>query len=274
MSDTKRARWSRRKRRPGRPRLTLLPVLLTLGNLSFGVLAVLSVFQGHLHRACWFVLVGMVLDGLDGWAARTTRSTSAFGLQLDSLSDMVTFGVAPALVIYEWVFGAHPSVLLRPFGVAMTLFYCACVAIRLARFNLIPSESDRRYFIGLPSPGAAVMMVTSVLWFPPLPSPPVVGVLPLAGEGFLAVLMVSNIRYRSSKALEIHHRRPRVALASMALLIALIASYTRLTLFFGSLGYVCSGLAVYGYRRVKSRWRKPQVSPERTDEPVSQHPGA
>lgn len=250
-----RPRW-RRKTRPSRPShgsVSLLPFLLTIGNLSFGVLSILSVMQDHMFRAALFIVIGMILDGLDGWAARITRTSSAFGLEMDSLADMVTFGVAPSILLYRWALGSQVNPLLRPFAVAMTLFYVACTGIRLARFNLIPAGSDRRYFIGLPSPASAVMIASSVLWMPPISEGTPWGILPLTMEGVLAILMISEIRYRSSKALEIHRRWPLATFASFALLIALIASYPRQTLFIGSLCYSLSGILLYVISRLVHR---------------------
>ncbi|MCS7311685.1 MAG: CDP-diacylglycerol--serine O-phosphatidyltransferase, partial [Acidobacteria bacterium] len=190
-----RRNFLRRHRFPLRRGVGLLPGLLTLGNLSLGMMALLSVLHGRLQQAAWMIVVAVVLDGLDGWVARTTRQTSELGLQLDSLADLVSFGVVPAILLYRWTGAASAVPVARSFAVAMVLFYTACTALRLARFNLISLTSDPRFFVGLPSPGAAALGVTTTLAFPrPSPGSPLV-LGPLVLMGVLAALMVSRVRY-------------------------------------------------------------------------------
>lgn len=261
-------RW-KRKRKQDKRRVALIPVFLTLGNLSFGLLAILSTFEGHFKRAGWFIVIGLVLDGLDGWVARTTRTASGFGMQLDSLADVITFGAAPSLLLYHWVLSAGTVSPARPFAIAMTLFYTACVAIRLARFNLTYANSDVRYFFGLPSPSAALMVSTIILNFNPPEHTSIMAIIPLALLGVLGVLMVSNIRYRSSKALEIHRRWPFASYAFVALFIAMLASYHKVTLFVMAILYVLSGPVRYAWLNFIKRTVHETEIPHPDDQPLT-----
>jgi len=248
----------RRHRFPFRRGVGLLPGLLTLGNLSLGMMALLSILHGRLERAAWMVVVAIALDGLDGWVARATRRTSELGLQLDSLADLVSFGVVPAILLYRWTGAAAAVSVARSFAVAMVLFYTACTALRLARFNVISPTADPRFFVGLPSPGAAALSVTTTLVFPrPSPGSPLM-LGPLVLTGTLAVLMVSRIRYRSFKHLEAYQRWPLATLATVALLLALALSYPQWTLWAGSVAYVLSGPIArlsWSLRRARPRYR-------------------
>lgn len=248
----------RRHRFPIRRGVGLLPGLLTLGNLSLGMMALLSILHGRLERAAWMVVVAIVLDGLDGWVARATRRTSDLGLQLDSLADLVSFGVVPAVLLYRWTGAAAAVPVARSFAVAMVLFYTACTALRLARFNVTSPTADPRFFVGLPSPGAAALGVTTTLAFPrPSPDSPLM-LGPLVLMATLAVLMVSRIRYRSFKRLEAYHRWPLATLATVALLLALTLSYPHWTLWVGAVAYILSGpVARLGWslRRARPRYR-------------------
>jgi CDP-diacylglycerol--serine O-phosphatidyltransferase len=248
----------RRHRFPLRRGIGLLPGLLTLGNLSLGMMALLNILHGRLERAAWMVVVAIVLDSLDGWVARTTRTASALGLQLDSLADLVSFGVVPAILLYRWTGAAAAVPVARSFAVAMVLFYTACTALRLARFNVIAPTADPRFFVGLPSPGAAALGVTTTLAFPrPSPGSPLL-LGPLVLMGILAVLMVSRLRYRSFKRLEAYRRWPLATLATVALLLALALSYPHWTLWAGSVAYVLSGPVARlsgSLRRAPARYR-------------------
>jgi CDP-diacylglycerol---serine O-phosphatidyltransferase len=166
-----------------------IPSLLTLGNMALGLLAMALVGEGLTSDAALMVVIGMVLDGLDGRAARLLHAESEFGKQLDSLSDVVTFGVAPAFIMYE--------VILRDLGwsgVALALLFPMCGALRLARFNI--TRKSTNYFVGLPITAAGGILATMAL-YKNLLNPSYV-ILPI-GMLCLAVLMVSNVRYPNFK---------------------------------------------------------------------------
>ena len=233
----------------------LLPNLFTTGALFGGFYAIVAAMSGRYTAAAIAVFIAMVLDGLDGRVARMTNTQSAFGAEYDSLSDMVSFGLAPALVMYQWSlvhmhslgwFGAKASWLVA-------FFYAAAAALRLARFNTQVGIADKRYFQGLPSPTAAAVMMGSV-W--------VAEQFGLSGEALmfpaLAVtllcggLMVSNVAYYSFKDLDLRKRVPFIAVLLMLGLFVLVALWPSIVLYTLFLIYTLSGPALSIWRR----WRK------------------
>lgn len=243
----RRRRWSelREKRRQT---IFLLPGLLTTGNLLCGFYAIVLTLDGHHTWAALALFVGMVMDMLDGNVARLTRTTTQFGVEFDSLADVVSFGVAPALLLYSWA--------LQPLGrvgAGAAFLYVICGALRLARFNVLTGITDRRYFIGLPIPGAAGVVASTVLFFGPLEfERPALFALALATY-LLAFLMISTLRYYSFKDLDFAKRHPFGVLlvAALAILIVWPEPQLSLFLFFGI--YALSGPA----RWVVLRKREP-----------------
>ncbi len=179
----------------------VLPSLFTTGNLFCGFYSVLRSIHGDFKSAALLILAAGIFDVLDGRVARMTRSQTRFGLEYDSISDVVSFGMAPALMAYLWA--------LRPYGrvgAAASFLYVACGALRLARFNTISEDSPKSYFVGLPSPAAAIFLASLAIAYPDLQfSHP--DILLLVSLPCLGVLMVSNIRYRSVKDFDLRHRR-------------------------------------------------------------------
>jgi CDP-diacylglycerol--serine O-phosphatidyltransferase len=141
-------------RRPRRKGVYILPNLFTLAALFGGFYAIVMAMNGRYEQSCYGVFCAMVLDSLDGRVARMTNTQSAFGAEMDSLSDMVSFGAAPALIVYEWALKG-----LGKAGWGIAFFYCACAALRLARFNTNLAVVDKRFFQGLPSPAAAALVI-------------------------------------------------------------------------------------------------------------------
>jgi CDP-diacylglycerol--serine O-phosphatidyltransferase len=221
-----------------RPRgIYLLPNLFTTAALFAGFYAVLAATQGRFEAASIAIFVAMLLDGFDGRVARMTHTQTAFGAEYDSLSDMVAFGVAPALVAYHWALGGLGKV-----GWLAAFVYCAAAALRLARFNTQIGTADKRFFQGLPSPSAAAIIAGGV-WIgadqgiDPSYVSWVVAAL-TAGAG---LLMVSNFRYFSFKQLDLQGRVPFVLTVVVMLVIALILIQPPIVLFLGFLGYAISG---------------------------------
>ena len=181
----------------------LLPNLLTTGALFCGFYAVLSGFSGQYEWASMAIFAALLFDGLDGRVARMTNTESDFGMQYDSLSDMVSFGVAPAVVAYGWGLDS-----LGKFGLAAAFVFASCAALRLARFNVQSELADKKHFTGLPSPVAAAL-VAGFVWstYPLNMSFPLVilGALMTATAG---LLMVSNLRYPSFKEIDFRGRVP------------------------------------------------------------------
>ncbi len=181
--------------------LYLLPTLFTLANLYCGFIAILYASQGRFVLAAKLVIVAGILDGLDGRIARMTGTSSEFGKQFDSLADLISFGVAPAMLSWFWVLSG-----MQRLGQGLTFLFVVCVAMRLARFNLQPGK-DRRHFVGMPSPAAAGTMGAAMLVLGTLPE----GNLWVAGwaifHSTVALLMVSRFRYRSFKDFDLRTRR-------------------------------------------------------------------
>lgn len=194
----------------------LLPNLFTTGALFGGFYAIVSAMNGNFTHAAIAIFVSMLLDGMDGRVARMTNTQSAFGEQYDSLADMVSFGVAPALVVFSWVLQD-----LGRWGWAAAFIYMACAALRLARFNTQIGVVDKKYFIGLASPAAASVIAGMVwVWSVGVPESPW-GIVVAVVTALTGLLMVSNFRYTSFKSLDF---RGRVPFAFMLLVVLVFAS--------------------------------------------------
>lgn len=195
----------------------LLPNLLTTGALFAGFYAILAAMKGEYHQAGAAVFVAMFFDGLDGQVARLTNTQSDFGIQYDSLSDMVSFGVAPAVLAFSWML--HH---LGKLGWAAAFVYASCAALRLARFNSQAGSADRRHFIGLPSPTAAAL-VAGLAWLGHDWPPHFAATVGAAAVTALAgILMVSNFRYRSLKGIDLRGRVPFPVILGVVLLLVAI----------------------------------------------------
>lgn len=201
----------------------LLPNLFTTGALFCGFYAVVSAMHGNFAQAAVAIFIAMLLDGMDGRVARMTNTQSAFGEQYDSLADMVSFGVAPALVVFSWAL--HD---LGRWGWAAAFIFTACAALRLARFNTQIGVVDKKYFIGLASPAAA-SIVAAVVWVWYDVKPQGLGAIAVAAVTALSgVLMVSNFRYSSFKGLDFRGRVPFVALLVVVLIFAMLIIYQQI----------------------------------------------
>jgi CDP-diacylglycerol--serine O-phosphatidyltransferase len=188
----------------------LLPNLLTTGCLFSGFYSIVAAIDRNFALAGLAVFIAMVFDGLDGRVARWTRTESPFGKEYDSLADMVAFGVAPAVLVYQWGvtrIGEYGSE-WRQFGWVIAFFYAACAALRLARFNTITAGGgDKRYFQGLPSPSAAATVAAFVWFFAKWREPGLPGLLlAFAVTGYAAALMVSSFSYLSLKQVDVNAR--------------------------------------------------------------------
>lgn len=233
----------------------LLPNLLTTGALFCGFYAILAAMDGKFEVAAIAVFVAMILDGLDGRVARMIDAQSDFGAEYDSLSDLVSFGLAPALIVYLWALlsmqelGASWGKL----GWMAAFIYVACAAIRLARFNTQDIE-DKKYFTGLPSPTAAAVMVGMVWVFHDMDVHGKAVQLPaLVLTIASALLMVSNIKFRSFKDFDIKHKVPHTAVVIMALIFALTAIDPPKVLFIAALAYTLSGPLFWLLSRKKNK---------------------
>ena len=215
----------------------VLPNLFTTAALFCGFFAIVQAMKGVYELAAISIFVAMVLDGLDGRVARLTRTQSAFGAEFDSLSDMVSFGVAPALVTYAWTLKD-----LGRFGWVAAFIYCAGAALRLARFNSTAEATDKRFFQGLPSPAAAAL-VAGFVWLMIDLGIDAVRVAWLAGILiiFAGISMVTNVRFYSFKDINLRRSVPFVVVVAIALAIALLAYETAIGLFSVFAVYSLSG---------------------------------
>ena len=231
----------------------LLPNLFTTGNLLCGFASVIASINGQYIQAASAILIAFLLDCLDGKVARMTNSASAFGVEYDSLADLLSFGVAPGLLLYAWA--------LRPFGPLGWITACVfvlCGALRLARFNVQAETVQKSTFVGLPIPAAAGVIASAVLLSQQLygdldsvePGPPLSMVLAVYG---LALLMISNVKYRSFKRLRLRRTRPVYLLMGLGVAIVVIVSSPALALFLVFFGYTLSGPI-----GALLRWKKPK----------------
>ncbi|HYG05934.1 MAG TPA: CDP-diacylglycerol--serine O-phosphatidyltransferase [Stenotrophomonas sp.] len=253
-------------RPPPRSRtIYLLPNLFTTAGLFSGFYAIIAAANGQFVQASIAVFVAAVMDGLDGRVARLTGTSSAFGVQYDSLADLVSFGMAPALVMYHWSLSAlkFDGNVMGRVGWAVAFLYAACAALRLARFNTQVGVVDKRWFIGLASPAAAGLMMSFVWAFADGNlgwSGDELRYVALAVTLLAALLMVSRIRFWSFKGGDKGPRADRVrfiSLAVMAIVLAVVFIDPPRTLFVIGVVYALSGPVMWLWRR----WRKAPESP-------------
>jgi CDP-diacylglycerol--serine O-phosphatidyltransferase len=247
-----------RKRAKG---IYMVPNMITLAALFGGFYAIIMAMNGRFELATVALFLSMVLDSLDGRVARMTNTQSAFGEQMDSLSDMVSFGAAPALVAYIWTLST-----LGRWGWIAAFVYLACAALRLARFNVNTGVVDKRYFQGLPSPAAAAL-VAGFIWLMTdleIPSGDVTWAM-FAITLFAGLTMVTNVPFYSFKDLSLKKSVPFAAIVLVALGIAVINIHPPTVLFSLFMIYGLSGYAIYVWRKAKGR--PTSVISTSTDEP-------
>ena len=227
----------------------LLPSLFTVANLFCGYACVVYATRADFDSAALFIGVAMVLDTLDGLIARLTNSSSAFGVELDSLADVVSFGLAPAVLAFTW--GLWP---LKRLGMAAGFVYVTAAAMRLARFNIqTATATDKRHFVGMPSPAAGAVIASTVYLFPYGIQEPRAALPALAMVLVPAFLMVSTIRFRSIKAIDMGWRRSYLALFLAAVALALIASHPRIALVTMAYSYVAFAFVMWGASKLGKR---------------------
>jgi CDP-diacylglycerol--serine O-phosphatidyltransferase len=258
--------------RPRRRGIYILPNLFTTAALFCGFFAIVQAMNEHFEIAAIAIFVAMVFDGLDGRIARLTQTQSEFGAEYDSLSDMVCFGAAPALVVYEWALMG-----LGKLGWIVAFIYCAGAALRLARFNTNIDIVDKRFFQGLPSPAAAAL-IAGLVWVS----------IDNGTNGadarwlaclltlFAGISMVSNVPFWSGKSINLRKSVPFIAVIAVVLAFALGASYPPGIFFALFVGYALSGYALYAWRwqRQRAQSAAPSTRPPQDDESDARHASA
>ena len=230
----------------------LLPNTLTLCSMLLGFYSILSTIKGNYVYAAWAILFATIFDGLDGWVARLTNSTTKFGIELDSLSDLVSFGVAPAVMMYKWA--------LAPFGRigwAAAFWFMACGALRLARYNVQMGSTESKSFTGMPIPGAATIIASLILFYHEmLDMPPGKNILILGLTVLLAFLMVSTLKYHGAKEIDFRQRKPFWILVAFVLGLTIIVMHPPISLFLFAMIYLLGGIIENIYLFYKKRREK------------------
>jgi len=231
----------------------LIPSLFTAGNIMCGFFSIVSTFSGEYVQAALFIILAHILDGVDGYAARLTKSTSQFGIEFDSLADVVSFGVAPAILVYFWALVPWGN-----WGWLAACTYVVCGALRLSRFNVQARSVAKSNFVGLPIPAAAEMITSTVLMYYYLggegaPNKQITLLLVIYG---LAVLMVSGFPYLSLKNTDLRKRFPIWTLVFGIILITVIIVAPQVMFFTSFLLYTLSGPLLWGLTTSKRRREK------------------
>jgi len=222
----------------------LLPSMLTLANMFSGYACIVYAMRGELEKAAPLIGLAIIVDMLDGRVARMTGTTSQFGIEFDSLADVISFGVAPAIMAFQW--GLQP---LGRLGWAAGFVFVAGAAIRLARFNIQTGSVDKKWFVGLPSPAAAAVPATTIFLYPQGFRSPLEAVAVLALVIVPGLLMVSTIRFYSFKTVDLQSRRAYPVLALLALGLALLSAH-EIMLVVIAYAYMISGPVMWAWSRL------------------------
>jgi len=242
-------RRKKRSRKTGKRGIYILPNLFTSASLFGGFFAIIAAIQGRYETAAIAILISCVFDGLDGKVARLTHSTSLFGTEYDSLSDLVAFGVAPGILAFQWA--------LEPFGRLGWLacfVFVICGALRLARFNVQKDSVEANFFKGLPIPAAASFIASMVLFTKAIGGfSGLKHIVIIVLVYVLSFLMVSSIHYISFKEFDLKKQKPFNVLVAIILILIVVAYKPKIMLFLILTGYILSGPVVYLYRFRKKR---------------------
>jgi CDP-diacylglycerol--serine O-phosphatidyltransferase len=214
-----------------------------------GFYSIVASLNSDYERAAWAIMIASVFDVLDGWVARITHTATRFGIEMDSLADVISFGVAPGLLVYTWTLSSFGKI-----GWLGSFFLVACAALRLARFNVQMGSTEKKHFTGLPTPASALVIATTVLAYEEiihiLEHLKLVQLADVVGKDYwvlaltflLAGLMVSNITYHSLKEANLKERRPFGILVVIAAFLAVVAYHPELVMFLVSISYVAFGI--------------------------------
>src|SRR5512135_3274217 len=231
----------------------ILPNTLTLCGMFFGFFSILNSIKGNFEFAAWALFIAGVFDGLDGWVARLTNSTTRFGIELDSLSDLVAFGVAPSVMVYKWSIAPFGRI-----GFAAAFLFTACGALRLARYNVQMGSAESKAFTGMPIPGAAGVLGAMVLFYEKIwHAVPERNIFILVLTIFLSILMVSTLRFHGLKEIDFKRRKPFSILVAIVVAFVAFVTHPPETLFAIAVIYLVWGIIENIY--LVYRKRKKQV---------------
>ena len=236
-----------RPKRKLRRTIYILPSIFTVGNIFAGFLALIATLNGEYEKAAIAIGIAVILDGLDGRIARLVNVTSDFGVQLDSLADVISFGIAPAVLVYSW--GLEDFGRFARFSAFVFLI---CGVMRLARFNM--QIGELKHFAGLPIPAAAGFIAATVHFFPEPPDNPLFKPAVVGATYLTALLMISTIRYPSLKRLNLGHGKSHLVILTLASLVAGIFFYSRYALLILAYSYLLSGPLARMYQFSKYRF--------------------
>jgi CDP-diacylglycerol--serine O-phosphatidyltransferase len=221
----------------------ILPNSLTLCGMFFGFYSIMSAIKGNYEYAAWSIMIADIFDGLDGWVARLTHSTTRFGIELDSLSDLVAFGVAPAVLVYKWAISPFGRI-----GFAVAFLFTACGALRLARYNVQMGSTESKAFTGMPIPGGASVIAAVVLFYHEVwKAAPGKSVLMLLLTVVLSILMVSTLKFHGLKEIDFRSRKPFWLLVAIVVVFGAIVIHPPIALFAFAMIYLVWGLLENGY---------------------------
>jgi CDP-diacylglycerol--serine O-phosphatidyltransferase len=223
----------------------ILPNSLTLCGMFAGFYAMIAVLSGNYVHASWAIIIAGLFDGIDGWVARLTGSTTKFGIELDSLSDVIAFGVSPSILLYKWTLSSFG----RP-GAAAAFLFVACGALRLARYNVQMDSEEKKHFTGMPIPAAAFIVAATVLFFAELDIGHSKSYYGFFITIICAAFMVSTMKFHSQKELNIGRKKPFWILVGIVLFLAVFITHPEVTLFVMGILYLISGPAEALYDRV------------------------
>ncbi|HTF99294.1 MAG TPA: CDP-diacylglycerol--serine O-phosphatidyltransferase [Nitrospirota bacterium] len=227
----------------------ILPNLITLSSMFAGFYSIIASYNSDYERAAWSIMIASVFDVLDGWVARMTHTATRFGIEIDSLADVISFGVAPGVLVYTWTLSSFGKI-----GWLGSFFLVACAALRLARFNVQMGSTEKKHFTGLPTPASALMIASTVLAYEGilkvLERVRLAWLADLVGKDYwvlamtfvLAGLMVSNITYHGLKEANLKERRPFGILVVIVGILAVIAYHPEVMIFILMLFYVLFGI--------------------------------
>ncbi len=231
----------------------ILPNSLTLCGMFFGFYSILSAIKGNFEHAAWSIMIADVFDGLDGWVARLTHSTTRFGIELDSLSDLVAFGVAPSVLVYEWSIAPFGRI-----GFAAAFLFTACGALRLARYNVQMGSTESKAFTGMPIPGAASVIAAVVLFCHDVwKTAPDKSILMLLLTVVLSILMVSRLRFHGLKEIDFRRRKPFWLLVAIVVVFGAIVIHPPISLFVFAMIYLAWGILENSYLLYKKYKQRP-----------------